>query len=73
MFETSNKGMYSIDGENLILLKRLLGINFDTLNGIKINGKQRRDFLNMLLYYFELHLGGFKKPKSLQVLNDVFH
>ena len=73
VFETSNKGIYSIDGENLILLKRLLGINFDTLNGIKINGKQRRDFLNMLLYYFELHLGGFKKPKSLQVLNDVFH
>lgn len=73
VFETSNKGMYSIDGENLILLKRLLGINFDALNGIKINAKQRRDFLNMLLYYFELHLGGFKKPKSLQVLNDVFH
>lgn len=73
IFEASNKGIYSISGENLILLKRLLGINFDALNSIKINAKQRQDFLNMLLYYFELHLGGFKKPKSLQVLNDVFH
>ncbi|MDH7912270.1 DNA repair protein RecO [Winogradskyella sp. SYSU M77433] len=73
VFENANSGIYSISGENLTLLKRLLGINFDALNTIKINGKQRQEFLNMLLYYFELHLGGFKKPKSLQVLNEVFH
>ncbi|WP_411893818.1 DNA repair protein RecO [Winogradskyella sp. A2] len=73
VFEKSDKGKHSISGENLILLKRLLGINFDDLNMVKINAKQRREFLNMLLRYFELHLEGFKKPKSLQVLNDVFH
>ncbi len=73
VFESSNNDIYSISGYNLILLKQLLGINFDALNSIKINAKQRQEFLNMLLYYFELHLGGFKKPKSLQVLNDVFH
>jgi DNA repair protein RecO (recombination protein O) len=50
-----------------------LGINFDDLLTVKINAKQRHEFLNMLLYYFELHLEGFKKPKSLQVLNEVFH
>ncbi|WP_296384130.1 DNA repair protein RecO [Winogradskyella sp.] len=73
VFEASSNGIYSIAGENLTLLKRLLGINFDALNSVKINAKQRQEFLNMLLYYFELHLGSFKKPKSLQVLNDVFH
>ena len=73
VFESSNNGIYSISGENLTLLKHLLGINFDALNSVKINTKQRQEFLNMLLYYFELHLGSFKKPKSLQVLNDVFH
>lgn len=73
IFEALSKGVYSISGENLILLKRLLGINFDDLSSIKINAKQRQEFLNMLLCYFELHLGGFKKPKSLQVLNEVFH
>jgi DNA repair protein RecO (recombination protein O) len=72
VFEASNNGVYSISGENLTLLKQLLGINFDALNEVKINAKQRQEFLNMLLYYFELHLGSFKKPKSLQVLNDVF-
>jgi len=73
VFEVSDQGMYSISGKNLTLLKRLLGINFDALDIIKINANQRQEFLNMLLFYFELHLGSFKKPKSLQVLNDVFH
>ena len=73
VFESSNNGIYSISGENLTLLKRLLGTNFDGLVSVKIKAKQRQDFLNLLLYYFELHLGSFKKPKSLQVLNDVFH
>ena len=73
VFEATNNGVYSLSGENLILLKRLLGTNFDALDDVKINAKQRQEFLNMLLYYFELHLGSFKKPKSLQVLNDVFH
>jgi DNA repair protein RecO (recombination protein O) len=73
VFEHSDNGIYSISGTNLTLLKRLLGTNFDDLGQLKIKSEQRQSFLNMLLFYFELHLEGFKKPKSLQVLNDVFH
>ncbi len=71
-FQSSKVNMYSISGNNLTVLKKLLGIKFDTLNEVKINSRQRQDFLNMILLYFELHLGGFKKPKSLQILNQVF-
>ncbi|WP_458628042.1 DNA repair protein RecO [Winogradskyella sp. PC D3.3] len=73
VFEASNHGIYSVSGENLTLLKQLLGTSFDALNTVSIKAKQRQEFLNMLLHYFELHLGSFKKPKSLQVLNEVFH
>lgn len=73
LFETQKPYAYSVSGENLTLLKRLLGINFDELNTIKISSKQRQSFLTMLLVYFELHLGSFKKPKSLQVFNQVFN
>lgn len=72
MFEIQKSDMYSVSGENLTLLKKLLGINFDALKTIKISSKQRQSFLTMLLLYFELHLGSFKKPKSLQVFNQVF-
>lgn len=71
-FEASKTNPYSISGHNLTLLKQLLGTKFDALERVKISSGQRQDFLNMMLLYFELHLGGFKKPRSLQVLNQVF-
>ena len=72
-FEEKKKDRYSIAGENIILLKQLLGTTFDTLSDIKINSKQRQSFLSVILLYFELHLGSFKKPKSLEVFNQVFN
>ncbi|WP_299225289.1 DNA repair protein RecO [uncultured Psychroserpens sp.] len=73
LFEPKKLDMYSISDDNLTLLKAMLGIKFDTLHTIKISSKQRQSFLTMLLLYFELHLGNFKKPKSLQVFNQVFN
>lgn len=72
-FEHRKLNEYSISGENLNLLKQLLGMNFDDLSLVKINAKQRQSFLNMILLYFELHLGSFKTPKSLQIFNQVFN
>ncbi|WP_299548271.1 DNA repair protein RecO [Seonamhaeicola sp.] len=71
-FETKKTDDYSISGDNLTLLKQLLGTTFDDLSSVKINSKQRQAFLNMILLYFELHLGNFKRPKSLQIFNQVF-
>jgi DNA repair protein RecO (recombination protein O) len=71
-FESKQYDDYTISGENLILLKQLLGTTFDALYLVKINAKQRQSFLSMMLLYFELHLGSFKTPKSLQVFNQVF-
>jgi len=73
LFESTKDELYAISGDNLDILKQLLGINFDRLNTIKLNSKQRQSFLNMILLYFELHLGDFKKPKSLEVFNQVFN
>ncbi|PWH83754.1 DNA repair protein RecO [Algibacter marinivivus] len=71
-FENKPSSKYAISGENLTLLKTLLGTTFDALPTIKINATQRQSFLSMILLYFELHLGSFKTPKSLQVFNQVF-
>lgn len=71
-FETKQQGKYTVCGENLTLLKTLLGITFDALSSVKINARQRQSFLSMILLYFELHLGSFKTPKSLQIFNQVF-
>ena len=55
------------------LFKKLFGINFDELNGLKPTKKEREACLQMLLLYFQLHLQGFKTPKSLSVLNQIFN
>ena len=61
-----------IRGEEIVQFKKLLGINFDSIESIKFSKNQRQDLLRMLIRYFELHLDGFKKPKSLDVLEAVF-
>ena len=61
-----------IENDNVIEFKKLLGINFDALKGIKIAKGNRESLLKSVILYFELHLHGFRKPKSLAVLNAVF-
>jgi DNA repair protein RecO (recombination protein O) len=72
-FELKPQQVYSISGENLVTLKTLLGIKFDALHTVKLNSNQRQSFLNMMLLYYELQLGDFRKPKSLQIFNQVFN
>ena len=64
---------YCLSGENIDFLKSFLGTNFDAVEGIKMTQNQRSKFLTMLLQYYELHLHGFKKPRSLAVLNSIFN
>ena len=73
LFESEKIGRYFLEGSNLEVLKALLGMDFEALSLLKLNATQRREFLNVLLLYFELHLGSFRKPKSLQVFNEIFH
>jgi len=62
-----------IKGDDLIEFRKLLGINFDAIETIKFNSKSRQQVLSILIQYYELHLNGFRKPKSLEVLKALFH
>lgn len=72
-FQETETAPHCITGENVLLLRRLLGIDFDDLPGIKLNQVTRSGFLLMLLNYYEIHLQGFSKPKSLAVLNEIYN
>lgn len=71
-FEYSPSVNPMIMGENLIYFKQFLGINFDAIHTIKMNKTHRQELLKLLILYYELHLHGFRKPKSLIILNEVF-
>lgn len=71
--ESNNQeGFHNLDLTKLSLLKNFIGIDFDKSNSIRLNADSRHILLNSLLHYFDVHLGSFKKPKSLKVLHDVF-
>ncbi len=73
IFQDIKTNEYCIDGPNFILLKQLLGTNFDDLHEIKLTKSARANFLTMLLAYYRLHIESFKNPQSLTVLNEIFH
>lgn len=62
-----------ISDENVDLLQLLLGTDFDDLSSVKLNQVTRSGFLLMLMKYYEIHLQGFHKPKSLAVLNEIYN
>jgi len=71
-FQKIESGLFCVEGEKLIFLKELLGIKFDANKKLNITNNQKRELLDMILIYYNLHLDSFKKPKSIDVLNQVF-
>ena len=71
-FQDINTGKYIEIGTVIDNLKMFFGMDFDKINGIKLTKKQRLDLLTLMVHYYQLHLHGFKKPKSLLVLNQIF-
>lgn len=60
-----------LNKSNSFLLKKLLGLRFDS-SEILFNSKERQELLKIIIDYYALHLDGFRKPKSLEVLVEVF-
>ncbi|WP_297791739.1 DNA repair protein RecO [uncultured Eudoraea sp.] len=61
-----------LKGDMLETFKEFLGTNFDAIHMIRVGNKTRQELLQSLVLYFEVHLHGFKKPRSLAILNEVF-
>ena len=60
-----------LNEEETHLFKRLLEVKFDSDQ--KIFARiERQALLKILLSYYAIHLDGFKNPKSLEVLKEVF-
>lgn len=71
-FTTKDIGPYCFEGPIIEKFKLFLGTTFEASMKIDLSKTMRAELLNMVLLYFELHLHGFKKPKSLTILNEIF-
>jgi DNA repair protein RecO (recombination protein O) len=42
------------------------------MDEVLLNVADRQKLLEVLMKYFELHLSGFRRPRSIQVLKELF-
>lgn len=64
-------GLSCLDEAETHLLKRLLSLKFGADQKV-FSGRERQQLLKILLDYYAFHLDGFRRPKSLDVLKEVF-
>mgnify|MGYP000149003166 CR=1 FL=1 len=65
------QGISCLSEHETFLFKKLIHLKFDSDQKI-FAGIERQILLKILLDYYSIHLDGFKKPKSLDVLKEVF-
>lgn len=68
---TPFQGTNSLSEHETFLFKKLIDLKFDS-NQKVFATIERQILLKILLEYYTIHLDGFKKPKSLDVLKEVF-
>ena len=68
---TTFHGISCLSAEDTNLLRRLIGLRFSGSQNV-FSGSERQQLLKILIDYYSLHLDGFKRPKSLEVLKEVF-
>ena len=64
-------GVSCLTEHETLLLKKLIQLKLDNEQKL-FTGIERQLLLKILLDYYAIHLDGFKKPKSLEVLKEVF-
>jgi len=65
------QGTSCLNEHETFLFKKLIHLKFDSDQKV-FAGSERQILLKILLDYYSVHLDGFKKPKSLDVLKEVF-
>jgi DNA repair protein RecO (recombination protein O) len=66
------QGVSCLNKHETHLFKKLIHLKFDSDQKV-FAGIERQLLLKIILDYYSIHLDGFKKPKSLDVLKEVFN
>jgi len=72
-FQQHSLGQFCEEGEAIVALKQLDKCDFKNLSELNIPKSVRLKTLDLLLKYYQLHIQGYKAPKSLPVLTQLFH
>lgn len=70
---TAHKSAHLVDNATMVsVLKTYLGTTFDGLSEVLVSKQNRKQMLEVLMRYYQIHLQGFSRPKSLNVLHEIY-
>lgn len=72
IFQQNKIDSYCLEGDTVDCFKQFFDIDFNQIENIKLSKKSRSEVLDLLLTYYQIHVQGYQKPKSLVVLNQLF-
>lgn len=61
-----------LEADNAEILRDLLECDVRYLGEIGLNRRQRVDFLDAMMLYYEYHLDAFRSVRSIKILREVF-
>ncbi|MCT4640503.1 MAG: DNA repair protein RecO [Bacteroidales bacterium] len=67
-----NHGLHNLDSDYSRMLYGLSMITYETMDNLKINGKQRSFLLDKVIDYYNLHIDSMGHVNSLDILRQVF-
>lgn len=72
-FDVGVKTSFALEGEALVSFSSLMQTTLENLQNLHLQKVDRSQLLQNLLRYYHLHIEGFKKPKSLEVIQQILH
>ena len=60
------------DPRTISVFKSFLGTNFDRMCEVLVSSTERKKMLELLMQYYQIHLQGFSRPKSLNILHEIY-
>jgi DNA repair protein RecO (recombination protein O) len=68
----NHKTQFSLDEESSRLLSHILEAEYTDLGDLNMNKNSRREFLQIMVDFYSLHIPRFKEIQSLNILHEVF-
>lgn len=71
-FQESKTSEYCLEGQTVDTLRLFFNTTLHNIRLIKLSKSARMNLLDLLLAYYSLHVHGYKRPKSISIINQVF-
>lgn len=72
VYQEDTTNAYCVNNPATALLKSVLS-SLDTLHNLPMGKASRKELLRLILAYYQLHIEGFREPRSLKVLEQLYN